>query len=140
MIDTFLSDRGPQWDYEFWAHLCRLWRVQRLMSTAFHPETDGQTEIVNQETERFLRTYTNYQQDDWDYWLPEAEAAMNANPSATTGISPFFATNGYEPRMSFDLQPEETPLPPRDAREARERLRAETLAKEVEQRSQFLRE
>ena len=65
---------------------------------------------------------------------------MNANPSATTRISPFFATNGYEPRMSFDLQLEETPLPPRDAREARERLRAETLAKEVEQRSQFLRE
>ena len=37
------------------------------MSTAFHPETDGQTEIVNQETERFLHTYTNYQQDNWDY-------------------------------------------------------------------------
>jgi hypothetical protein len=67
------------------------------MSTAFHLETDGQTEIVNQETERFIRTYVNYQQDDWDDWLPEAEAAMNANPSLTTGISPFFVTNGYEP-------------------------------------------
>jgi hypothetical protein len=73
------------------------------MSTAFHPETDGQTKRVNQEAKRFLRTYLNYQQDDWDEWLPEAKAAINANPSETTGISPFFATNGYEPRMTFDL-------------------------------------
>jgi hypothetical protein len=84
LIDSFVSDRGPQWDCEFWAHLCRLWKIQRRMSTAFHPETDGQTEIVNQETERFIRAFTNYQQDDWDEWLPEAEAAMNSNPSATT--------------------------------------------------------
>jgi hypothetical protein len=67
------------------------------MSTAFHLETDSQTEIVNQETERFIRTYVNYQQDDWDNWLFEAEAAINANPLLTTGISLFFATNGYEP-------------------------------------------
>jgi hypothetical protein len=60
MIDSFVLDRGPQWDCEFWAHLCRLWGVKRLMSIAFYPETDGQTEIVNQETERFLRTYSNY--------------------------------------------------------------------------------
>jgi len=140
MIDSFVSDRGPQWDCEFWAHLCRLWKIKRLMSTAFHPQTDGQTEIVNQETERFIRTYTNYQQDDWDTWLPEAEAAMNANPSATTGISPFFATNGYEPRMSFDLRPELAPLPPKDARKASERRRAERVAKAIQDRAQYLQE
>jgi hypothetical protein len=67
------------------------------MSIAFYPETDGQTEIVNQETERFIRTYVNYQQDNWDDWLPKAEAAMNTNPLSTTGISLFFATNGYKP-------------------------------------------
>jgi hypothetical protein len=103
LIDSFVSDRGPQWDCEFWTHLCRLWKINRRMSTAFHPETDGQTEIVNQETERFIRTFTNYQQDDWDEWLPEAEAAMNSNPSVTTGISPFLGSNGYEPHMTFDL-------------------------------------
>jgi hypothetical protein len=67
------------------------------MSIAFHPETDGQTEIVNQETKRFIRTYVNYQQDDWDDWLFKVEAAMNTNPLLTTGISLFFATNGYKP-------------------------------------------
>ena len=110
------------------------------MSTAFHSETDSQTEIVNQETERFLRTYVNYQQNNWDDWLPEAEAVINANPLATIGISPFFATNGYKPRMSFDLQPEPEPLPPKDSREATERSRAEALATAVQDRSQFLQE
>ena len=140
LIDSFVSDRGPQWDCEFWEHLCRLWKIQRMMSTAFHPETDGQTEIVNQETERFVRAFTNYQQDDWDEWLPEAEAAMNSNPSATTGVSPFMGTNGYEPQMSFDLRPDPIPLPPANARDAKERQRAERFAEEVEKRSQFLKE
>jgi hypothetical protein len=110
------------------------------MSTAFHPETNGQTEIVNQETERFIRTYVNYQQDDWDDWLPEAEAAMNTNPSLTTGISLFFATNSYEPQMSFDLQPAVAPLPPKDAQERRERQRAKKLAKSIQDRAQYLQE
>jgi hypothetical protein len=110
------------------------------MSTAFHPETDGQTEIVNQETKRFIQTYVNYQQDDWDDWLPKAEAAMNANPLSTTGISPFFATNGYEPQMSFNLQPAVAPLPPKDARERREQQRAEELARSIQDRAQYLQE
>jgi hypothetical protein len=140
LIDSFVSDRGPQWDCEFWEHLCRLWKIQRMMSTAFHPETDGQTEIVNQETERFIRVYTSYQQDDWDEWLPEAEAAMNSNPSATTGVSPFMGSNGYDPQMAFDLQPDPIPLPPANSRDAKERQRAERFAKEIGKRSQFLME
>jgi hypothetical protein len=108
------------------------------MSTAFHLETNGQTEIVNQETERFIRAFTNYQQDDWDEWLPEGEAAMNSNPSTTTGISPFMGTNGYEPQMSFDLQLDLVLLPPKDTKETKERQRAELFAKEIEKRFEFL--
>jgi hypothetical protein len=103
MINTFVSDRGPQWDCEFWAHLCCLWKIKQITLTVFYPETDSQTEIVNQETKHFLRTYISYQQNNWDNWLPEAEAVINANPSATTGISPFFVTNGYKLQISFDL-------------------------------------
>lgn len=139
MIDSFLSDRGVQWDNEFWTHLCRLWGVNKMMSTAYHPETDGQTEIVNQEMERYLRAYCNYQQDDWDEWLIDAEAAANSAPSATTTISPFFATNGYEPRMTFDLQ-EVAPLPPQSTREKTERTRAEKFAKAAAERSRYCQE
>lgn len=103
IITSFLSDRGVQWDNEFWNHLCKLWKIKKLMSTAYHPESDGQTEIANQELERYLHTYVSYQQDDWDEWLEEAEVAVNSHPSETTGLSPFFATNGYEPSQPFDL-------------------------------------
>jgi hypothetical protein len=66
---------------------------------------------------------------------------MNANPSETTGISPFFATNGYEPRMTFDLQPtiEEAALTATPS-QAKERKRVEQLAQEIKKRSEFLQE
>ena len=60
---------------------------------------------------------------------------MNANPSDTIGISPFFATNGFEPYMSFDLQPDIAPLPLGTTREANERKRAEKVAKGIVERS-----
>lgn len=100
--DSIVSDRGVAFVSHFWAHLCALLRTSRKLSTAYHPETDGQTEISNKEMERFLRAYTNFQQDDWEAWLPIAEFAANNHPSATTNISPFEVVYGYKPRLSFD--------------------------------------
>jgi hypothetical protein len=102
--DTIVSDRGPQFVSEFWKHLCRILRIEAKLSTAFHPETDGQTEVENRELERYLRAYVAYQQDDWSKWLAMAEFAANNAPSATTKVSPFFANMGYEPRLSFDIK------------------------------------
>jgi hypothetical protein len=65
---------------------------------------------------------------------------MNSNPSATTGVSPFLGSNGYEPHMSFDLQPDPALLPPANARDAKERQRAERFAEEIKKRFQFLQE
>jgi len=65
---------------------------------------------------------------------------MNANLSKTTSISSFFATNGYEPQMSFDLQPDPEPLPLLNAREAKERKRAEVIAKAIKDWSKYLQE
>jgi hypothetical protein len=137
LISSQLSDRGTQFDNEFWTHLARLWKVKRLMSTAFHPETDGQTEIANQELERYLRAYTSYQQDDWDEWLIEAEAAINSHPSETTKLSPFFVTNGYEPSNQIDLQIHES-LPQSDSK--KDRARAELFAQDCLDRYQFCQE
>lgn len=81
LISSFLSDRGTREKIEFWTHLCRLRHSKKLMSTASHLETDGKPEIGNQELERDLETYCNYQQDDLDEWLIEAEAAINSHPS-----------------------------------------------------------
>ena len=79
--------------------------IQVNLSTAFHPETDGQTERVNQDVETFLRAYTNESQDDWDTWLPMAEFADNNADSAATTLSPFFMNHGFHLRMSFGPDP-----------------------------------
>ena len=85
-----------------WKALCKILQINAKLSTAFHSEMDGQSEIANQEMEKHLRTYVNHFQDNWIDLLPMAEFAANANPSATTKIPPFQAMRGYVPRMSFD--------------------------------------
>jgi hypothetical protein len=65
---------------------------------------------------------------------------MNTNPLSTTGISLFFATNGYKPQISFDLQPAVTSLPPKNAQKRRERQRAKELAKSIQDQAQYLQE
>ena len=70
-------------------------------TSGYHPEGDGQTEHTNQTLEQYLQVYCNYQQDNWSSLLPLAEFAYNNAPSATTGISPFFANKGYHPNLAI---------------------------------------
>ena len=70
-------------------------------TSGYHPEGDGQTERTNQTLEQYLRVYCNYQQDNWAELLPIAEFAYNNAPSATTGVSPFFANKGYNPNLAI---------------------------------------
>ena len=77
--------------------------IKVYLSIAFHLETDGQSEIANQEMEKHLQTFVNYQQDNWSEKPAMAEFAANNNESASTKLSPFFASKGLHPRMSFDI-------------------------------------
>ena len=89
--ETITSDRGIQFASHFWGRLCHRLQIGRPMSTAFHPQTDGQTERFNAVMEQYLRSYINYLQDDWSSWLPMAEFAANNQTSESTLSSPFFA-------------------------------------------------
>ena len=71
-------------------------------STAYHPQTDGQTERINQEVEIYLRFYLNYQQDNWSQQLPLTEFAYNDHQHSSTGHSPFTLTNGANPYKGFE--------------------------------------
>ena len=102
---SIVSDRGPQFASRFWGHLCARLGIARLLSTSFHPETDGQTERTNHTMEQYLRAYINYQQDNWVQYLALAEFAANNQESATTHCSPFFANYGYHPRISLEATP-----------------------------------
>lgn len=74
------------------------------MSTAFHPQTDGQTERTNSILEQYLRVYLNYQQDDWISLLPLAEFSYNNSIQSSTRHSPFMANYGFHPRFTFTPQ------------------------------------
>ena len=95
------SDWGPQFVVTVWKSFCKHLGIKSKLSTAFHPETDGQTERANQDIEKQLHIYCNYMQDDWVKLLPMAEFADNNAVSAGTGMTPFFVNKGFHPRMSF---------------------------------------
>ena len=102
---TIVSDRGPQFASIFWGQICTRLGIDRRMSTAFHPQTDGQTERMNAGMEHYIRVFVNHQQDDWVQWLPLAEFAANKGVSESTKCTPFFAVQGVDHRMSFAGEP-----------------------------------
>jgi hypothetical protein len=89
------SDRGSQWVNAFWKRVCQLVNIERRLSTAYHPETDGSTEQKNQVLEAYLSAFATYTQEDWAEHLPSAELAINNRNATSTGISSFFMTHGY---------------------------------------------
>lgn len=89
-----ISDRGPQFNSAFLKALYKDLNIEPRFSTAYHLQTDGQSERVNQFIEQFLRLYTNYQQDDWDRFLAMAEFAYNNTENKSIKTTPFFADTG----------------------------------------------
>ena len=77
------------------------------MSTAFHPQTDGQTERVNQELEQYLRMFIDHKQEQWPEWLGTAEFIYNNKTHSSTKTSPFKANYKQNPRMGFERRKKE---------------------------------
>ena len=90
----------------FWAELMGRLDVRLRKSTAFHPQTDGQTERVNQSLEQYLRQYCNYEQDNWYDLLPLAEYAYNNSATTATQISPFYVNYGFHPWTTWPVEKE----------------------------------
>jgi hypothetical protein len=94
------------WDSQFgsfvWKTVCQVLKMNVKLSTAFHSETNDQSEIANQEMKRYLRSYCNYQQNDWLNWLSMIEFAFNAITSTFTELFAFMTNYKFESRMSFD--------------------------------------
>ena len=94
---SIVSDRDAKFTSKFWKTLFQTLGTKLAMSTAFHPQTDGQTERANRTLEDMLRAFTSYRQDDWDLQLTAAEFACNNAPNASTGMSPFKINAGRDP-------------------------------------------
>lgn len=135
--DSITSDRGTQFIAVLWKRLCERLGISRNLSSAFHPQTDGQSENSNQGMEQYLRAYVNYLQDDWVEWLPAAEFAANNHISETTGATPFFATYGFHPRFGVEPEPAPVPMVSRHRMMVKD---ADEFAQQMEYLHTFLRE
>ena len=127
---TIVSDRGSQFVSDFWRRLSERLKVRLRPSSAWHPETDGQTEIVNAAVNKYLRAFVSFTQDDWVDYLPLAEFAMNNQVNESTGISPFFANYGFNPHLGIEPA---GPCPPTlSAQAKKEFFRADAVANRFE--------
>lgn len=89
--NVLILDRDTRFTSKFFKEICEQLGVKRNMSSAYHPQTDGQSERTNQSVETALRIFANYQQDDWSTWLPIVQYQLNSHVSSTIGIAPFEA-------------------------------------------------
>ncbi|HEX3639688.1 MAG TPA: DDE-type integrase/transposase/recombinase, partial [Ktedonobacteraceae bacterium] len=94
-----VSDRGTTFTSALWGELCIQLQIERRLSSAFHPQTDGQTERQNQTLEHYLRCYCSEEPEAWLDMLPLAEFAYNNTTHSTTRVSPFFLIQGRHPHM-----------------------------------------
>jgi transposase InsO family protein len=101
--NDIVSDRGQQFTSRFTRRLLDLCDIKGNRSTAYHPQSDGQTERTNQTLEQYLRIYCDYQQDNWHELLPFAEFVYNNTESSSTRMTPFFGNYGYHPRCNLRL-------------------------------------
>jgi len=92
-----ISDHGPQFLSGFMKELNKILGIKMKLSTAYHPQTDGQTERMNQELEQYLRMFVDYHQMNWPEWLAIAEFLYNNKIQTSTKTLPFYANYGFNP-------------------------------------------
>ena len=102
---TIVSDRDVRFMSYFWKTLWHLVGTKLKFSTAFHPQTDGQTEVVNRSLGNLLRCLVGEANRNWDSILPVAQLAYNSSVNRSIGASPFEVVHGYTSRKPLDLLP-----------------------------------
>ncbi len=99
-----VSDRDPRFTAKLWNELWKLLGTKLNMSTAYHPQTDGQTERANRVLEDVLRNYVSVQQDDWDEHLTACEIAVNNSIQVSTKFTPYYLNYGDHPSFPSAIQ------------------------------------
>ncbi|KAF8749833.1 hypothetical protein RHS01_09743 [Rhizoctonia solani] len=109
MPEKTVLDRGRVFNNKFLRALYKRLGIDPHFSSAYHPQSDGQTEQVNPSIEHFLRAYSGVNQRDWTKWLPMAEFAYNNAVHSSTGKTPFKALYGWEPTLTPSNVPTDVP-------------------------------
>jgi hypothetical protein len=124
-----ISDRDSQWTGTLWSHLTNLLGIKCALTTAPHPQADGQTEIMNQLLEIGVRAYVNPAKNNWSSLLPEFAYSYNTSIHTSTSFSPAYLLQGYQPLSSAELLAETSEFIPRLTNES---LLASAFAEEME--------
>ena len=101
--EVIIADRDPRWNSLFWRSVFQSLQTRTRLSTAYHPQTDGQTERANRTIEEMLRSYVHPFGDDWDQHLADAEFSYNNSEQRSTGQTPFYLLHGFHARTPLDL-------------------------------------
>jgi len=107
-----VSDRDSHFTSEAWQELLKMLGIRPRMLTAFHLQTDGQIERLNQTIEMYLRAFVSHEQNDWVRLLPMAEFAYNNSVTTGHGITPFYANYGFHPRSMNPPEENDEPINP----------------------------
>ena len=105
--DSIVTNFGSLFTSKFWSLLCYFLGIKRKLSTAFHPQIDGQTKRQNSTIKAYLRAFVNFKQNDWLRFFPMAEFAYNNAKNASTDHTFFELNCGYHPQVFYeeDLDP-----------------------------------
>ncbi len=102
LSSIIISNRESQFTFSIWKIVCQILKINVKLFTVFHSKIDDQSEIANQEMKRYLRSYCNYQQNDWSEWLFMIEFVSNVATFVSTELLTFMTNYEFESRMSFD--------------------------------------
>jgi hypothetical protein len=105
MLHSIVSNRDPTFTRNFWQELFKIQGIELHLSTTYHPQTDGQTKVVNKCLETYLRCFASKKKNQWAQWLPLAEWWYNTSYHTTTRMTPFEAVYGQKPASVLSYLP-----------------------------------
>ena len=100
ILHQVISDRDTRWRGDFWKEICRLMGMRRSLTTSYHPQADGQTEILNQGLEISICAYIGPDRDDCSEMLDTLALSYNSSSHTATGFSPAYLLRGFQPITS----------------------------------------
>ena len=106
--NNIVLDRDKIFTSTFWKELFRFLGTQLKLSTAYHPQTDGQTEVLNQGLQTYLKCMTFKRPKEWSHWLPLAEWWYNTNFHSAIHTTPYEVVYGQPPPLHLSYLPEES--------------------------------
>lgn len=98
--ERIIADRDKHWSTAFWKSVVSNYGSVMALSSSHHPQTDGQTEILNATIEQMLRAYIANDHASWPQWLSMLNYSYNSSVHLSTGYAPHFLLMGYKPHMS----------------------------------------